>query len=362
MEKELKDIYYDVSHAASFGSIAALRHATNNKYSTEKIKKWLSSQDPYTLHKRRLLRFPRQRYYVTNINDQFQADLLDVSNISKSNNGFNFLLCVIDIFSKRAFVEPLKNKSATSIIQAFSKIFKNEKCLKLEHDKGKEFISSTVKEFFKKNKINAFVTNNPDTKASVIERFQGTLRRKMWRYFSYAGNNNYIPVLQSLVESYNNAKHSAIGMAPNQVTSNNVLQVWKNLYGGEGRYKQILFRSQTEPKFKVKDKVRITREKYKFEKGATSNFTHEIFLIAKVIKSNPPTYRLKDLKHESITGRFYEPELQKVTVTKNTLYKIDKIIGSRGRGVRKQLLVKWKGYSEKFNSYILAKDLVNYGG
>ena len=125
----------------------------------------------------------------------------------------------------------------------------------------------------------------------------------------------------------------------------NELTVWRNLY--PDRYKT----HNLQPKFSVGDEVRITKKKKVFEKGYTTRWTEEIFTIKKIQNTDPITYKLEDLQGEEIKGSFYEQELQK---TAQQIYRIEKII-KKEKG---KSLVKWKGYSDKFNSWVDNKDLI----
>ena len=100
------------------------------------------------------------------------------------------------------------------------------------------------------------------------------------------------------------------------------------------------------------DKVRISKKKKTFEKGYTTRWTEEIFTIVEVKRTRPPTYKIVDLNGEEIKGNFYEPELQK---TSQEIFRIEKVI-KKGK---KKYLVKWKGYSDDFNSWVDNKDIVN---
>lgn len=103
----------------------------------------------------------------------------------------------------------------------------------------------------------------------------------------------------------------------------------------------------------VGDKVRISKYKRKiFDKGYTPNWTDEIFIVDKIQYTNPITYKLKDFNNEEIKGSFYEPELSK---TKQEVYRIAKVV--RRDYNKKQALVKWKGYSNDFNSWVSFRDL-----
>ncbi|XP_045450977.1 uncharacterized protein LOC123662140 [Melitaea cinxia] len=145
-------------------------------------------------------------------------------------------------------------------------------------------------------------------------------------------------------------------MPPCDVSSGNIMTVWNNLYVREN---ERSLRDISLPKFHVGDYVRITKYKHIFQKGYESNWSDEIFIVSTVIPRSPwVVYTLKDLQNEVIEGTFYERELQKVTPPNPTSdYKIDKIITSRYSGSRRQVLVKWKGYPDKFNSWVLASHL-----
>ena len=117
----------------------------------------------------------------------------------------------------------------------------------------------------------------------------------------------------------------------------NELRAWRNLYPDHLEIKDI------KPKFSVGDNVRISKKKKTFEKGYTTRWTEEIFMIVEVKRTSPVAYRIADLNGEEITGTFYEPELQK---TSQELFRIEKVI-KRGK---KKSLIKWKDYSDDFNS------------
>ena len=169
----------------------------------------------------------------------------------------------------------------------------------------------------------------------------------MWKYFSAKSTNVYMNVLLDLVKEYNNTTHSSIKMTLVKASKKeNELTVWRNLHPEHLEIRDI------NPKFSVGDKVRISKKKKTFEKGYTTRWTEEIFTIFEVKLTSPPTYKIVDLNGEEIKGTFYEPELQK---TSQELFRIEKVI-KRGKN---KSLVKWKGYSDDFNSWVDKKDIVN---
>lgn len=351
MTEELSNIYYDTGHPAGYRGVRPLLETTRKKFSNAIVSEWIQSQDTYTLHKPARKRFPRNRFVVYTINELWQCDLIDMRGLSRFNDGVNYILTVIDIFSKKAFAKPLIRKTASEIIKAFNSIFAEADTLpkNLQSDKGTEFTAKEVKTFLSDNNVNYFTTKNPDVKAAVVERFNRTLKTRMWRYLTHKNTYRYIDSLEKLIYSYNRTRHTSIKMRPIDVNKSNSFKVWITLYG---KHEKII-----KPKLKVNDFVRISKMKGTFEKGYETNWSDEIYKITKYINFPKPMYSLCDLNSDPIDGFFYEQELQKVVVTKNKTFKIDKILATKGKGCSKKYLVKWYGYSDAFNSWISATDL-----
>ncbi|KAJ8048250.1 Endogenous retrovirus group K member 19 Pol protein [Holothuria leucospilota] len=275
-----------------------------------------------------------------------QADLVDVSSFSKQNKNHKYILTCIDIFSKFAWARALKDKTGKTIVRAFQSIIKahNRKPQTLQTDKGKEFVNRPFQQFLRAKQIHFFTTNN-ETKASVVERFNRTLKSKMWRYFTANGTRTYIDVLPKFLVGYNRRKHRSIGMAPVNVNRDNQEEVWQRLYGNIPKSSVSAF------KFNLGDAVRISMATQPFQKGYLPQWTEEVFTIAERKHRLPPVYRLKDFGGELIEGTFYEQELQKVEKS-NHIYRIEKVVRSRRKHGQKEYLVKWEGYPAKFNSWV----------
>ena len=260
---------------------------------------------------------------------------------SKHNEGHTFLLLVIDIFSKYGWVIPLKDKKGETVAEALKTIFEERKPEKLWTDKGKEFYNKNVKDL-----IELYSTENEE-KSSIVERWIRTMKEKMWKYFTDNNTYTYMDVLPELVEDYNNTVHSSTKFTPVEASKKkNELNVWRNLYPDRLKIHDLT------PKFSVGDEVRISKKKKTFEKGYTTRWTEEIFTITEIQNTNPITYKIADHQGEEIDGTFYEPELQK---TKQQVFRIEKVI-KKEKG---KSLVKWKGYSDKFNSWVDNKILID---
>ncbi|GFW93708.1 putative uncharacterized transposon-derived protein F54H12.3 [Trichonephila clavipes] len=326
---DLEKVYQEPEHPGSFGGVEALFKATGGKFSRKDIKKWLSAKDSYTLHKPIKKKFKKNRVLVSRMNQQYQADLVDMQSLSKFNDGYRYLLTCICVLSKYAWAISLHDKNAKTVVSAFEQIFSERVPLKLQTDAGKEFTNKLFQNYLKKKKIGFFMTSN-NTKASIVERFNRTLKTKMWKFFTEKNTKRYIGVVDKLVYSYNNTWHRSIQMTPASVTETNQSQVWENLYGKQNNKKV------NKPNYRLNDTVRISKEKLLFEKGYEQNWTREIFTIHDIIRRNPIVYKLKDLAGEVIRGTFYEQELQKVT--HSGYYPIEKILKTREKNGKRNIL------------------------
>ena len=256
------------------------------------------------LHHRVIKFFHKRRIYVNSIDQTWAVDLVDMQQYSKQNKHYKYLLAVIDVFSKYGWLIPLKNKTGVTVNEAFKTLFKERKPMYIWSDKGSEFYNRQVKELLKDNNIKLYSIENEE-KSSVVERWIGTMKKHMFKYFTAHETTKYYNVLDDLVKDYNNTVHSSIKMTPVEASKlENELTVYKNLYSDLSDSDNI------KPKFKVGDRVRIAKKKGKFEKGYTTSWTREIFVIEEVLNTNPVTYKINDLKGEEIKGSFYEQELQ----------------------------------------------------
>ena len=191
------------------------------------LERWLSEQDTYTLHKPARRRFKRRCVVVGGPNQQWQSDQVDMSRLKKVNDGTTFILTEIDVFSKLPWCVPLKNKSAASLVAAFTQLLSNGAPNTLQTDKGTDFLNRSLQKLLKEHGVHHFATHNEETKASIVERFNRTLKTRMWRYFTKTQSVRYVDVLQAFMRSYNDTYHRSIGMVPSEVTSTNQETVWQ---------------------------------------------------------------------------------------------------------------------------------------
>ena len=193
--------------------------------------------------------------------------------ISKFKKGFRFLFCVIDIYSKYAWVISLKDKKGITITNAFQKILKesNRKPNKIWVDKGSEFYNRSIKSWLEKDDTGMYSTHN-EGKSVIAERFIRTLKNKIYKYMTPVSKNVYIDQLEDIV------KMKPVDVKLNTYIDSNKKNNFKN------------------PKFKIGDNVRISIYKNVFAKYYFQNWPEEVFVIKKVKNAVPWTYVISDLK------------------------------------------------------------------
>ena len=352
MDKLLKYIYYDLKSPLAYTSKQnvfkeAKKHLP--EISRKDVNLWFEKQLAPTLHKPVQYKFKRNKTVVKGVGEQFQSDLCDVTNIKKYNDGYTFLLTCIDCFSRFAWVKPIKNKTGLEIVRALKEIFQEKTCKRIQTDKGKEYLNKHVHTLLKKYNIELWTTNS-EMKAAIVERFNRTMKTRMYKYFTANNTKRYVDILEDLVMGYNNTIHSSIGMAPaNVLKPIDKIKIRQKLYGSSTTSKNY--------KYHVGDHVRISKARRVFKKGYLANWTEEIFIVYNRVNSvgTEPIYYLKDLNEEKIEGTFYEKELQRIQLPEE--FRIEQVLRKKKQGKKTLYLVKWLGYGNNFNSWIEEQDL-----
>ena len=199
------------------------------------------------IHKPVIRKFDKRKVYSQFKDNIWGVDLADMKSLSRKNKGIKCLLCAIDLYSKHAFVIPLKDKKGISIVNAFDKIIKQSnrrKPNKTWVDQGGEFYKNVFKKWLSDNDIIMYSTYN-EGKSVVAERFIRTLKSKLYKHMTATGKNVYYDVLDDVVNKYNNTKHNTIKMKPIDVKNN------KRVYIDE--------HNEKDSRFKVGDRVRISK-------------------------------------------------------------------------------------------------------
>lgn len=324
MESLLADVYFNPDSPACYAGVNAVfkeAKRRNKKVRLEVVKQFLSAQDAYSLHKPIKKRFSRNKMTSPGLNVKWQIDLADLQKIKTYNKGYCFLVVCIDVFSRFAHVEPVKNKRADTVALAFAKITQRHSPWILYSDKGKEFHGAFEK-LLKTEGIRHVYATSTDVKCAIVERFIRTLKTRIWKHFTRMKTKRYYDVLPKIVDAINHSTHRIIDRTPASISYANQNEVWKS---------QLPVVEK--PAFSVGDVVRITKEKNVFRKGYMQNFVRELFTIERVLtKRQPIVYKLKD-----VDAIFYKEELQKIATNESKTRKVarQKRIASNGKVGRK---------------------------
>ena len=269
---------------------------------TQKIKLYLRKNETHSLHRPKRKKFPRRRIITYYPGQIIQSDLIDMQKYSTHNNGFNYILVVIDCFSKFLWCIALKNKTALETSTGLRTLFSKMKypVQTLIFDQGLEYVNLLVSNLLKERGIHSYhiLTRN---KASSAERVNQTIKKAIWKVFTNNKNTKWVGYLDDIVWNYNNTYHRVIKMAPTQVTWENKNKVFKIMFPNTS--------VRINCRLKIGDNVRIALNKNIFEKGFTQNWSRDIFTIIRVFQKNGLCwYRLKDKEGYiySKTKYFYE--------------------------------------------------------
>jgi len=363
-EDYLKDVYFRPSNAGSFSGPDKLYRYVKKEgrytISMSKIRQWLQEQETYSLQRPLKRRFKRNRVITLGIDDQWDADLMDMTKFSKANDGYAYVLVVIDIFSKLLWMRPLKNKKGESVAKAFEDVLRDgRQPTRTRTDKGQEFRSNAFNTLLNARGIAHLYAQNTEVKANYAERVIKTVKAKLYRYMTYKQSERYIDHLQDFAGNYNMTYHRTIGMAPDQVTESKETDLWWQQYWPKKMPDIPKVKRVRKPfKFKLGDRVRMSHLRNLFPREYDEKWSGEIFTVSqKILRGGLPVYRVKDYDGDEIKGTFYQSELQKVDVKDDDLWKVETILKTRGKGVNKQYYVKWMYWPKKFNSWIKASDV-----
>jgi len=287
------------------------------------------------LHKPSLKKFPTRRVLAFAVDDIWSSDLLDMGGPAH-NNGYRYIVVVVDVYSRFASGIPICKKTADEVLTAIETVGEEHGTLpkKLWTDQGKEYYNTKMSSFLKKNEVGQYSTFGPH-KASIAESFNRTLRIMLQKRMTELNTLNWVDLLPEVLEGYNKRIHSTIHKSPVDV------------YSGRETPINPVEREHTFHKLSPGDVVRISRTKSVFEKEADHPWTRELFRIIENKPTNPPTYKLEDLAEDPIIGSFYEQEVQQ-SKQRLDIDLIDQVLVKRG----KKALVSWLGYPPKFNSWI----------
>ena len=294
IESDLEKIYSQIRSSPSFSA---------------KIADFLRKNDVHSKHRRIVKKkFPRRRIIVHFPYQIFMGDLIEYtqSDFRHANSNFGYILVIIDCFTKKAYARPVKKKNKFAVSNALQSILNElgNYPNTLITDEGLEFYNKNVREILDKYGIHHYSIKTK-MKASIVERFNRTLRSRLQKYFYKNKTKRWIDVLDQMIDNYNNTPHRSIGMSPNEVSDDNSDQVFKKMFPD--------IDLQTTPRLSKGNIVRILKQKTIFEKGYTQNWSDELYKIKSVHQAAGRVwYKVESLEGFLVPGIKYYWELNLV--------------------------------------------------
>lgn len=358
---DIIQLYKTPGHPIAFSNPRTAYEFFNGRFPLKLFKDAYESIHSYSLH--REFKKPKQTnpFYSIQRRTNFQADLIDISELKKTNDNVRFLMLIIDIFSRKIWLIPMVNKTAAASVEAWEQwvdsIENDSNPQKtIFTDRGGEFTAQAVKDFFDSHNMKHSVSKSVN-KAAIAERSIKTIEVLIYKYLTDSGESRYIDKLAAIIHSYNNRVHRSIHpFTPNQA----------DLKENEKKVRSIQLRrfsnineKRRKPKYKIGDVVRIksyAQRPSRATRAYAKQFNDELFKIQDINVRMPiPMYFLESMDSgELIEGGFYANELSPI---RSNTFKIEKILKRRGRGENEEVLVRWKYFSNRWDSWVKASEI-----
>ena len=356
-ERFLGSLYFDTKQPGSFSGVQKFYSEVKKKrkdISKNEVRVWLQNQPSYSLFKQLSRKVKRPKVLSPFKFYMLDGDTANFSSFADENDGYKYIAVFIDILSHYLYAFPLKTLKATEMKNVLIKLFNEVHPYILRTDRGSEF-KGEVKGLLNKMKIK-LVNTSEHSKANYAERVIRTLRLRLARAWRNKHSHNWITILPEIVHSYNNTFHRTIKMSPSEALNTDDVRLWNIQYKTDNQNDNIKKTS-----LKIGDVVRISKIPEKFDKESAAKWTEELFTISSVyFVQGYPRITLKDFNNEPIVDSFLPSELQKVEVSDSTTYDIEKILKRRKRKGQSEVLVRWKGWPPKFDSWIPAKEVKDF--
>lgn len=388
----LKKLYYEDGNVVSRDALYDLARQEDKRIKRRQVEKWLNNQMLHQLTKKRPKQTAVSSFVPSKPFSIYALDLIDMQKYSAHNDGYNWILNIMDVFTKYLWSIPLEDKTLSTIIKEMKKLFRKPNWRKpTVMLSDNEFNKEEYIDFMKDSDIKPLFTiaGNPQSNGA-IERLNRTLKEQIRKDFAIKNNLNdqWHSQLPRLVRAYNKRKHNTIGMSPIQAMKPENLEIVKSRIEDKKLSNNF---DGNDKDLNVGDKVRVLLEKNKF-KGNLFNWSREVFTIRQKTKPRNPKQRIKykvmASDGEPLTGFFNGSQLQKI----NTVEHEDKVNdqidqlseepeiddvdgvevepnhpekfldkGIRREGSRRlvEYLVKWDGFTNRFNKWVTREELEN---
>ena len=361
-EDYLSSIYYDPNHAGAYSGVEKLYTAVRKEgkfvLTKAKIREWLLKQEDYAVHRETRSKFKRRRVVAPFVDYQWAVDTANMTFYRKDNDAYAYFVLAIDILSKFVCTVPLRTTTGQEMVQALKRMFASgQKPTHIRIDQGTEYVNRNVKTLLKNEGVVFFVTHNV-VKASYAERAIKTIKSRLMRYMTHKQVHRWIDVLPQVTQSYNQSYHRSIKRTPTSVKTKDSTDLWKLQYN---RLPNLTARGPEASlskkfKYKVGNLVRVSFLRHTFQREYDERWSRELFVVnERFMNDNILQYRLKDYAGEVVSGTFYEKQLKKAY--EQDVYLVKKVLRSRKRAGHKQLLVRWRGWPSKYDSWVSEEDV-----
>lgn len=346
----INDKYFG-SNPFSYGG----KYRLYEKFKKKDVDKELENNDIYTRFKQYRKSKIYSPIYVYKKRELFQSDVIFFTGeeFVNVNHGYKFLFTTIDVFTKMAWIYPMKNNKCRTVMECFKDIVEKcgEKPERLNSDRGSELICKQFATYLKDNGIHHYLSYSL-RKCPVIERFNLTIQTLLYKIMRKNNSYEWVKFLDQAMKIYLNRKHRTIKMSPLEAEkAENEIKV-RGIY--LERYRKADLKRQ-KVEFSVGDTVRIFKKRGTFHRGYNEDFTDEIFTVTKVLKNLPvPRYKIKEYNGEDIIGSFFQDEL--VRYNPPEFYEID-VLKSRGNGKKKEYFIHYRGWPSKYDEWKKESDL-----
>jgi hypothetical protein len=254
------------------------------KYTRKQVKEFIDNQNVNQVHKNFVERKSNQLHITAIVpNELFQIDLLDYQKYSSTNKGFKWILICIDVFTRKAYAEPVKSKTSNLTKNAFKRIIDQAKSKVIFHDEGNEWKGEFLQYVNEQNIINIDNNNKNHHALGIIDRFSKTLKNIIAKYMTHNNNTKWVDILPNIIKSYNDSPHSTIfDYTPNSIEKDENKLIKVSTLNAEKQISNNKIIRKKIDNIKVGDSVRIKIKKGTFDKGYEITFSKEVYKVEEI--------------------------------------------------------------------------------
>lgn len=305
------DKYHSVANPAAYGGQNLLYETIKPDKTRKQVIRFLKTNKTYRKFKRNVTKFERARIFVNSISVMFQTDLFDMQRLSRYNSGFRYILLLVDVYSRRIWAKPLKNKTGQVVAENMRQILMNIKQLGILAPRALIF-SDLGSEYW--NVDFAAVLDNfnithlalrAKLKCSMAELSGRWLLDRIYKFMHAKDTKNWVDNFSKFVVAKNNRKLPRLGgLAPAEVSFKNQSSVYENIYPKTEK--------KTTKPLRIGQKVQIAMDRMPFTKSFAGYFTEKIYEIKRCHNHKGIfRYTIQDSDDGAeISGTYYASELQ----------------------------------------------------